>query len=149
MGSGEPILLKDIWPIEKPKDYKIHFGRHNSQAQPLDVCVNDPSAWDGWQAHRPGRNEFSRPCIFSLMDFYHERDAWLFGGIFRVLARHEDRYEVELTDLGAPFIGRLKLRSSYRSRATRVDFEKHYDGPHTLRVLEILREPFSGRTFPG
>ena len=83
------------------------------------------------------------------MDFYHEKDVWLFGGVFRVLSRHQDRYDVELTELGRPFIGRLKLRSSYRSRATRVNFENHYDGPHTLRVSEILREPFSGRTFPG
>ena len=83
------------------------------------------------------------------MDFYHERDVWLFGGVFRVLSRHQDRYDVELTELCRPFIGRLKLRSSYRSRATRVNFENHYDSPHTLRVSEILREPISGRTFPG
>ena len=83
------------------------------------------------------------------MDFYHEKDAWLFGGVFRVLARHEDRYDVELTEFGKPFIGRLKLWTSYRKRATRVNFENHYDGRYKLRVLEILREPYSGRTFPG
>ena len=73
----------------------------------------------------------------------------VFGGVFRVLARHQDRYDVNLTDLGKPYIGRLKLQSSYRNRATRVNFENHYDGPHKLRVLEILREPYSGRSFPG
>ena len=83
------------------------------------------------------------------MDFYHEKDVSLFGGDFRVKSRHQDRYDVELTELCRPFIGRLKLRSSYRNRATRVNFENHYDGAHTLRVSEILREPFSGRTFPG
>jgi hypothetical protein len=79
-------------------------------------------------------------------EFYHEVDAWLFGGVFRVLARHADRYEVELTGEGAGFIGRLKLRSPYRERATRVDFENHYGA---FEVQEILREPYSGRAFPG
>ena len=149
MGNGEAILLKDIWPIETPRYYKVHFGRWNGVVQPLDEWVRDRSLWVMWQRSRPRTNAFNRPYIFSLMDFYHEKDVWLFGGVFRVLSRHQDRYDVELTELGRPFIGRLKLRSSYRSRATRVNFENHYDGPHTLRVSEILREPFSGRTFPG
>lgn len=38
------------------------------------------------------------------------------------------------------------MRSSYRERATRVKFEKRYS---SLEVLEILREPYSGRAFPG
>ena len=149
MGDGAVITLKDIWLIEKLIDYKIHLGRPNNVAQPLDEWVRDQSLWVGWQRYRPKNNAFNRPYIFSLMDFYHAKDAWLFGGVFRVLARHQDRYDVELTELGEPLIGRLKLRSSYRSRATRVNFENHYDGAHTLRVSEILREPYSGRTFPG
>jgi len=42
--------------------------------------------------------------------------------------------------------GRLKLRSTYRERATRVKFENHYSG---LEVQEVLREPYTGRSFPG
>ncbi len=149
MGNGEAILLKDIWPIETPRYYKVHFGRWNGVVQPLDEWVRDRSIWVMWQRSRPKNNAFNRPYIFSLMDFYHERDVCLFGGVFRVLARHQDRYDVKLTDLGKPYIGRLKLQSSYRNRATRVNFENHYDGPHKLRVREILREPYSGRSFPG
>ena len=26
MSDGAVITLEDIWPIENPKDYKIHFG---------------------------------------------------------------------------------------------------------------------------
>jgi hypothetical protein len=66
--------------------------------------------------------------------------------VFRVLQRHADRYEVELTDEGAGFLGRLKLRSTYRERATRVKFENHYS---SLEVQEVLREPYTGRSFPG
>ena len=77
---------------------------------------------------------------------YHEPDIWLFGGVYRVMQRYDDRYKVELTEQGHGFLGRLKLRSDYRNRSTRVNFENHYDN---LEVQEILREPFSGREFPG
>ena len=146
--SDRKILLKDIWPFENVSDYKVHFARWSNRddAHPLDTWVDDPSKWQGWQEYWPSRNEFNRPYIFSLMDFYHEPGAWLFGGIFRVLARHENRYEVELMEIGENFIGRLKVGSSYNNRAARVNFENHYE---TFEVLEILREPYSGQPFPG
>ena len=140
------ILLSDIWPITNPRDYKLHFARWNKRDNPLDVWVRDRREWQGWQEYRPMRNGFNRKFIFSLLQFYHEPDAWLFGGIFEALARHEDRYEVALTDVGASLIGRLKLGSSYRERATRVNLEKHYGD---FEVLEILRESYTGRSFPG
>ena len=140
------IQLSEIWRIENLSDYKVHFARWNGDAQPLEVFVRDKAEWQGWQEYWPGRNDFNRPYIFSLMQFYHETDIWLFGGVFRVLERHSERYEVELLGDGGGFIGRLKLRSPYRGRTTRVNFENHYAG---FEVQEILREPYSGRQFPG
>src|SRR5437867_2600184 len=129
------ISLREIWAIEKLEDYKVHFARWNGEAQPLEVFVRDRTEWQGWQEYRPSRNDFNRPFIFSLAQFYHESDAWLFGGVFRVLGRHEDRYEVELQNIGSGFIGRLKLHLDYRDRTPRANFEKHYDG---FAVQEIL-----------
>jgi hypothetical protein len=140
------ILLKEIWPIEKPDDYKVHFARWNGDSQPLEVFVRDKAEWQRWQEYRPSRDDFNRPFIFSLVQFYHETDAWLFGGVFKVLARHNDCYEVELMDMGSGFIGRLKLHSDYRGRTTRANFENHYE---SFAVQEVLREPYSGRQFPG
>jgi hypothetical protein len=140
------IRLPDIWPIASPETYKLHFARWNKQNQPLEVWVRDKREWQGWQEYRPERNDFNRPFIFSLIQFYHEVDIWLFGGVFRVVARHADRYEVELTTQGEGFVGRLKLRSDYRERATRVKLENHFAD---FDVHEILREPYSGRSFPG
>jgi hypothetical protein len=140
------IRLRDIWPIAVPEALKLHFARWNGESQPLEVWARDRAAWQLWQEYRPARNDFNRPFIFALAQFYHEPDVWLFGGVYRVLARHSDRYEVELDDEGKEFIGRLKLRLIYRERATRVKFENHYGA---LEVQEILREPFSGQSFPG
>ncbi|NOE36239.1 GIY-YIG nuclease family protein [Ruegeria sp. HKCCD7318] len=141
-----PILLADIWPIEDQDDFKIHFARWNNHAQPLEVLARDREEWRGWQEYYPGRNDFNRQFIFSLAQFYHEPGTWLFGGVFRVLERHADRYVVEETDRGAGFVGRLKLLSDYRSRTTRTFMQPHYD---QFIVKEITREPYAGLPFPG
>ena len=140
------IMLSDIWPIADPGDYKVHFARYNGHSQPLEVWARSPDEWQKWQEYRPSRNDFNRSLIFSLMQFYHETDAWLFGGVFRVLKRYTDRYVVELTEQGEAYAGRLKLYSPYRRRTTRPRMENQY---HTFQVQEILREPYSGRQFPG
>ena len=147
MPNDSRILLRDIWPIENVTDYKVHFGRWNGDTHPLDAWVRNPAEWEGWQQSRPGRADvWNRKFIFSLMQFYDEQDKWLFGGVFRVTARHADRYEVRLTEQGKHYIGRLKLHSPYRERATRVLFENHYKN---FEVHEILPEPYSGASFPG
>ena len=140
------LMLNDIWPIENLRDYKVHFARHNRHVHPLDVLARDADEWEEWQEYRPKRNEFNRDFIFSLAQFYHETDSWLFGGIFRVIGRPPAQYEVELTDQGAPFIRRLKIHSTYRQRPTRVNMEGQFD---QFEVLEILREPYTGRPFLG
>lgn len=140
------ILLQDIWPINNPEEYKVHFARWNRHSQPLEVMARSSEEWQGWQEYRPGRNDFNRDYIFSLAQFYHETDVWMFGGVFRVLERYPDRYTVEMTDIGHQFHGRLKLYSPYRGRTTRKMMEKHYQD---FQVKEILQEPYSGRSFSG
>ena len=95
------ILLRDIWPIVEPKKFKAHFARWNGEHQPLEVWVRSRVEWQEWQAHRPTRDDFNRPLIFSMVQFYHEPDIRLFGGVFRVDERGPDRYEVALADEGA------------------------------------------------
>jgi hypothetical protein len=140
------ILLSEIWPVAKPQAYKLHFARWNGENQPLEVWARDKQEWQGWQEYRPASDQFNRPFIFSLIQFYHETDIWLFGGVFQVQERHSERYVVDLTDQGAGFVGRLKLRSTYRERTTRVNFENHYS---SFEVQEVLRDSYSGRAFPG
>ncbi len=136
------IYLKDIWAVEQVaelEDFKILFARSNGRDQPLDVWARDKKEWQGWQEHRPAKNDFNRTYIFSLMQFYHEHDTWLFGGIFEVKKRLADRYVVELTEHGKKFIGRLKIHSLYKGRAVRVNMENHYKG---FEVKEILATPY-------
>ena len=150
------ILLKDIWHIANTDDYKIHFARNNKSVEPtnaeepLNVWVRSPAEWEDWQKYRPHNNAFNRTYIFSLMNFHHEYDTWLFGGVFEVLERSdrkfEHSYKVKLTDIGEEFIGRLKIKLPYTAQQSRPKMECYYDA---FKVKEILSEPYTGQTFPG
>lgn len=140
------IALSDVLQIDNLHDFKVHFARYNKVEQPLDVFARSRLEWQGWQESYPGRNDFNRPYIFALAQFYHETDVWLFGGIFNVLGISNEAYDVQLSDQFAGLVGRLKVRTDYRSRTTRTNMENHFD---RFEVVEILRDPYGGREFPG
>ena len=140
------IRLRDVWAIENLRDFKVHFARWNGYVEPLDVFARDRDEWSEWQEYRSRRDRFNREFVFSLARFYHETDIWLFGGVFQVLERHADSYVVRLTEHGAGFLGRMKLRTPFRAMNSSVRLEGQYD---RFEVQEILREPYTGRAFPG
>ncbi len=128
-------FLPDLLPIADPTAYKLHFARHNGIEEPVDVLLRsyeklragEPwTDWHNWQVYRPRNNMFNRDYVFTLAH-YERSDRWLFGGIFRIVARCPEKYVVELTDEGKDLIGGLILRSAYIGRNVRVNFEKHYE----------------------
>jgi hypothetical protein len=54
------IALSEIIQIGNLSDYKIHFAVWNDYENPLDVFIQDPEEWMGWNAWKtPGnRNDF-------------------------------------------------------------------------------------------
>lgn len=144
------LTLPQIYPIENPKNYKLHLACWNGFDHPLDVFVRDRADWDGWNQWRGTRDDFSRDLIFSAIEFYPEKDRWIFGGVYRVLSRkavnNSHSYRIKLLDESRPFIGRLKLTLKRPGRAKAVNLENHYD---KLIVSEVLPVPYSGEVFPG
>ena len=143
--------LHEILPIADPMAYKLHFARYNKEidVEPVDVLLRSyeklragesPTDWHNWQVYRPRNNMFNRDYVFTLAH-YERSDRWLFGGIFRIVARCPEKYVVELTDEGKDLIGGLILRTAYTGRNVRVNFERHYQN------LEI--ESFSRATGRG
>jgi len=135
-------------------NYKLHLACFNGIEQPLDVYLRDRGTWVDWNAWRGNKNDFNREYIFSLIQFYHESDKWLFGGIFRIVKRFDDwkdtevGYGLELTELHKELIGRLIIdfhrHQGMRGRAFLL--ESHYKN---FNVSEILKKPFDGNVFPG
>jgi len=142
------LTLSSIFEIITPSDYKVHTARWNDYDQPLDVFVKSKNDWFAWNSWRNDKNEFNQEYILSLIDFYPERETWLFGGIFRVLDRVGKGafgYKIEHVDKGQELVGRLKLRGSVsRGRSFLLP---QIEG--RLIVSELLRDPYGGAAFPG
>ena len=144
------IELKSIFKDIDPSGYKVHFARRSSNNnEPLDEYIASFDNWVEWNRYST-KDDYNREYVFSLISFYPESDTWLFGGIWRILSRDMSKkphpYEIELVDAYSEYIGRLKIKYSYKDRGTRVKFENHFEN---MIVKELLAEPYSTAAFPG
>lgn len=146
--SSLPVSL--MIDIDTPSNYKLHVARWNGHDNPLDVYVRDKDEWFAWNQYRSGKDEFNRDYIFSIIDFYHENDTWLFGGIYRVIERdpaiNAFSYTIEELPEYSGLVGRLKIHMRRPPRGRSFLLEKHL---HSMEIDEVLREPYSGGEFPG
>ncbi|WP_129139587.1 GIY-YIG nuclease family protein [Modicisalibacter coralii] len=140
------IELSDLIDGPELDNCKIHLASWNGRNHPLDVFVSDRERWKGWNEYRGHRDDFNKKFIFSLIQFYPEADTWLFGGLFRVVARYADRYEVVLDRKYDNFVGRLKIRFKRSGRAKAVTPNRYFQ---EMTVSELLKEPYAGEEFPG
>ena len=144
------IKLLDLIKIDDPKKYKLHLACRESGLwiNPLDEYVADHNKWLGWNEWRGSRNDWTREFVFSLMEFYPRSDAWLFGGVFRVLERHQDHYKLEEIEEHKKFVGRVIFSfHRYQGMRGRAYYLENYID--AFEVLEILPSPYSGEQFPG
>ena len=82
-----------------------------------------------------------------MAQFYHEPDIWLFGGIYEVLARHADCYEVSLTEAGEGTIEPVSsfappIESAPQERISRTIIA-------LLRCRRFCANRTQSRRFPG
>ena len=95
--------------------YKIHLAANNGCEEPLDVAKRDFQEWVFWNRWRGGRgnNDFNRDYIFGWIPLTDRPGKYVFGGIFKVIKRHDDwvdteiGYDLELSDQLKELIGRL------------------------------------------
>lgn len=134
--------------------YKLHLACWNGKVQPLNEYLEDWNKWVEWNQWRGNKNDFNREYIFSLIQYYHEPNKWLFGGIFKIVTRFDNweetevGYEVELMESHKELIGRL-LIDFYRYQGMRGRsflLEGYYKD---FVVSEILKRPYDGINFPG
>ncbi|MBD9661603.1 MULTISPECIES: GIY-YIG nuclease family protein [Pantoea] len=141
------ISLSSVLQIENEFDYKVHFAVYNYEEQPLDAFVRSKDEWQAWNEWRGHRDDFNRKYIFSLIKFYPQQERWLFGGIYEVLERNQEKYTVKLLDLHKEFIGRLLIKyPGPGARGRSFLFENHYT---KMQISQILEEQYSGETFCG
>lgn len=144
------IPLSDLVAVKLPEDYKVHLANWNGRHHPLDVFVRDKAEWQNWNAWRGDKDDFNRKYIFSLIDCYQEKNIWLFGGVYEVLARDSAKkaysYTVKLTEQFQGMIGRLKVHFNRPGRARALKLENHHEN---ITVAEVLPMAYSGEAFCG
>ena len=144
------IKIDEVLNFPDEKRYKVHLANWNGESHPLDVFVKSKDEWKNWNSWRSERDDFNRQYIFSLMEYYHEPNTWLFGGTYEVVKRlsktRDKGYEVKLTDQFKPFIGRLKIYWQRSGRAKSRRLESCLDD---FYLSEVLKEEYTGEEFCG
>ena len=74
------MQIAKLLGIDDVGSFKLHAARFNQVRRPLDVFLEDKQEWNQWNSYFGKRHEFNRPFLLSLIDFYPEKNVWLFGG---------------------------------------------------------------------
>jgi len=143
------IMLSDVMNIIDQRQYKLHLAcRNEDWVNPLDEYVADKQNWIGWNEWRGTRDRWTRPYIFSFMEFYPRKNRYLFGGIYKVIGKGPEKYQIEVVDEFEKYSGRLLIVfARYQGMMGSAFYlEKYFD---QMEVAEIFSEPYSGETFCG
>lgn len=149
------ILLSDILNFDNPENYKIHLANWNKYGgHPLVVFLRDRKEWESWNTWGTSKNEYNRKYIFSLIEFFHAPNIWIFGGIFEVTRTYTEkdgnytryRYDVRLSNQHESMIGRLKV---YFERDGRNRARVMENTLKNLYLHEILPSKYEGEAFCG
>ena len=146
------IKISDFIKLEEFDKYKLHLGSYNGESHPLDLYIKDEEEWKRWNEWRNSetfKNEWNRDYIFSLIQFYPKENAWLFGGIFKVIDRpKKGNYIIEEVEQYKKYDGRLLLNfERYLGlRGRSFLLEGFID---SITVNQIFEYKYSGEIFPG
>lgn len=153
------IMLSDLIHVVDPTQYKLHLGcKGPNTDHPLEEYADDRAKWLAWNRWRGKKNDWNKEFVFSFIEFHPITDTWLFGGVFRVLARHDpgptgenpEGYDLEWVEEFEKFEGRLICKSSSlqgrRGQGRAFKFEPHLT---KFEVFQILPTRYDGARFPG
>jgi hypothetical protein len=147
------IKVSDIMQLEEHEKYKLHLACiNNDGVRPLDVYLeneNDWIYWNKWRNLETGKNEWNRDYILSLIQFYPKENTYLFGGIFKILKRHDKKdYEIEEIEKFKKYNGRLLVNferyKGLRGRSFLLEIFIDY-----ITVNQVFENKYTGEIFPG
>jgi len=89
--------------------YRFHLAKQErGGTRPIDVLARSQSEWLGWQLYRGNKKErFIKDIVISFAQISGSK--FLFGGVFNIINRQGEEYEVEYSDQYKELIGRLVI----------------------------------------
>jgi hypothetical protein len=143
-----PIKLTDIVHIEQPEQYKLHLACANEDGvHPLNEYILDRNNWIGWNKWRGNKNDWTRQYIFSFMEYYPIANSYLFGGVFEVIERRDDRYLIKEVAEFEKWEGRLICKLVDQGLRGRAFYLENF--LDAFEVYQILPEKYDGEPFCG
>jgi len=99
-------LLKDL---NDDNQFRFHLAKQEpGGTRPIDVLARSQSEWLGWQVYRGQQKErFVKDKIVSFAQISGTK--FLFGGVFDIVSREGEKYEVKYSDKYSELIGRLVI----------------------------------------
>ena len=122
--------VADIFPMITDTDFKLHVAKSNGCDEPFDVLKRDFEEWKGCNQYKGSKNRFNRRYIFSIIKCPDEVDTYVFAGIFKVIGRAEDHYEVELCKEYSELIGKLFIDFHFTIRGSSFKLEGKLENMH-------------------
>ncbi len=129
--------------LEEMSNYRVHLAKQAGATKPIDVLARSKEEWKNWQMHKGKRNRFPVDYIISFAQI--NGDRFLFGGVFKVINRTKESYEVQLLEDYEDLIGRVVLE--YRGTSKRNTVFKLENIFQKLRIIEIYAKKYSGEPF--
>lgn len=146
-------ILTSLNELEKDGGCIFHLAKpsweKNVKNCPLQDLARGDEEWKGWQywkridKNNKKINRFSKRYVVSFAQV--SGDRFLFGGIFEIMKRYEDHYDVELKDYHKNLIGRLVIKcQNGTGRSTTFKFETILE---RLTMTEIYPARYTGERF--
>ena len=146
-------FLQAINPDLNPAEAKLHLATATDRQHPLDVYL--AGNFNDWQRWQNAKN-FERRFVISLIDIPHQKNKWLFAGVYRSngserkwseeYKKHYNWYELTEEQAYKEMNGRLVVSFSRPGRASYLLTEKWSD---KILLSEIYPERQSIGEFPG
>lgn len=137
------LLLTGLKDLEND-NYRVHLAKMAYGSNPLDTLASSSTDWKDWQTYKGGkRNRFPSKYIVTFAQI--NGNSFLFGGIFEIIDRSGEVYDVIPLDTNKNLIGRLVIE--YKSNLGQVTVVKPNTFLQNARIKELYSSRYRGEAF--
>lgn len=137
------LLLTKLKDLEND-NYRVHLAKTAYGESPLNALASGSDSWENWQIYKGGkRNRFPSKYIVTFAQI--NGNTFLFGGIFEIIDRSGEVYDVILLDFHKNLIGRLVIE--YESNLGQVTVVKSSTFLQNSRIKELYSTRYRGEVF--
>ena len=138
------LLLTKLKELEENGGYRAHLAKPAGCSKPLEVFARSNEEWKEWQKYR-GNSKERFPARYIVSFAQVSGNKFLFGGIFEIIDRSGEVYEVELVKHHEELIGRLVIEFLGDNKRGTV-FKPYYLTENAV-ISEVYPVRYRGEVF--